>query len=130
MTQAYLVLPLYLVSIPTSYPCYCLIPSKIMFPPTRLAAFLLLIVVAAPSLFVDASTPRYPRHQVSQWNQHGVTHHSVISNYPSYDAPFKPPAAHTTAVLQLRGGGIGGIVMTVLRTAIRNPILILRKYKG
>ena len=43
--------------------------------------------------------------------------------------PKGSPASKLTVLLQVRGGSVGGVAVTLLKTAIRNPILILRKSK-
>ena len=85
-------------------------------------------------LSVVAAKQRLPgvqqRRQTALSNiQHPHHRHAAIFVSDDTDAALKLEDWTSSPLLKLRGGGVGGIVLTLLRAAIRNPILIMRKHR-
>ena len=93
----------------------------------RLMVFLLLLVVSFPTIAAAGSAFSRPQTQHLLDRRYQDHKPSLWTRFKKDPIVLQQPSPTNTALLRLRGGGVGGIVLTILRTAMKNPVLILRK---
>lgn len=84
--------------------------------------FALAVLTTGQPISVDGFRPR----AVAVQQQDGRRFKTAVAlNKEEEASPPFPISRSQTACLQLRGGGVAGVIVTLLRTAVKNPVLIL-----
>lgn len=89
----------------------------------RLGALVTAVLLGC--LLVPGNALRLPRRARTVLVDHPQRVDSCPLLFPPGAVPVNARSSPTATCLQLRGGGVGGILVALLRTILRNPVLLV-----